>query len=157
MGYRDQVNQAVQSVGSQLGARLALDAGGAVSLGYADGQTCHLFTLEAEQRVLLVAPVAEVRADSKRVLFEAALRINHDAPRTDAGTLGYDADQRALVLTASLAGTIDADRLAGALARFLRSAIACRERLTEVLQSSRATPTAAAATDDDYRNFFVKI
>ena len=157
MSYRDRINQAVQAMGSQLGFELSLDSGGALSLTFDNGRRCQLVVSDTDQRVALFAPVAEVHADTRGPLFEAALRLNFDAARTDGGILGYDANQREIVLTTNVYGEFDVDRLAGALNEFMGSALALREKLNNALQSHRPAQARAATAENDLAASMMKV
>jgi hypothetical protein len=157
VSYRDRINQAVEAMGSQLGFKLSLDSGGAVALTFDNARSCQLVVSDTDERVALFAPIAEVHADTRGPLFEAALRLNFDAARTDGGILGYDANQREIVLTTNLYGELDVDRLAGALNDFMRSALALREKLNNALQSHRPAQAGAATAENDLAASMMKV
>lgn len=144
MSYRDRINTVVQSLGAELGTPLALGADGSLSLEFSEGHHCQLKVSDSEARVSLFAPVAAVHADTRGRLFEAALRLNLDPAQTGGGIVGYDPDQRELVVTTSLGGEVDAARLSAALNHFLHSALALEQKLNEALQTHR--PEGAART-----------
>jgi len=155
--YRDRINQAVQSIGAQLGFELSLDSGGALSLTFDNGRRCQLVVADTDERVALFAPVAEVHTDTRGALFEAALRLNFDAARTDGGIVGYDANQREIVLTTNINGELGVDRLAGALNDFMGSALALREQLNNALQSHRPAQAGAATIENELAASMMKV
>jgi hypothetical protein len=157
VSYRDRVNQAVQAMGSQLGFELLLDSGGALSLIFDNARSCHLFVSDTDERVALFAPIAEVHADTRGPLFEAPLRLNFDTARTHGGIVGYDANQREIVLTSSIKGEVDVDRLAGALNDFLGSALALREKLNNAVQSHRPAQAEAATLENELAALMMKV
>jgi len=157
VSYRDRINQAVQAMGSQLGFELSLDSGGALSLTFYNALRCQLVVSETDERVALFAPIAEVHADTRGPLFEAAMRLNFDAARTDGGIVGYDANQREIILTTDVYGEVDVDRLAGALDEFMGSALALREKLNNALQSRRPAQADLAAVEKELAAFMMKM
>ena len=157
MSYRERVDHAIQSIGSQLGTPLSLAADGTLSLAFDGSRSCRVALSETDERVVLLAAIAEVHADARAPLFEAALRLNFDRTRTDGGIVGYHADRRELVVFTTIVGEIDADRLAGILNGFLRSTLALRRTLDETLQSYRPQTASMPPADDRLDSSLLKV
>jgi len=150
VSYRDRINAVVQSLGAELGSPLSLAADGSLSLEFGGGRHCQLAVSDTEARVSLFAPIAAVHADTSGPLFEAALLLNADPTQTGDVIIGYDPDQRELVVATSVEGETDAERLSAVLNDFLHSALALEKKLNEALQTHRAEGTAETGAPFDH-------